>query len=1329
MNEVVFLGIFDKIANWIMGGITKALTWLFTNVISPVFSVVWDTFLKYIVDMIREFLALLLYRLYAFLLSIVYAIEQVIYSFAGVRTVNIDSDTGNILDILMDLPAVNKAFWYITALSLTLCLIFTIVAVVRSTFDFNFDSRRSVGRVLTQFFTASISFLIMPALCYGLLQLSSVVMNALFKASSANSGSTTIADSLYMMTVRTAIEEQKKGGAQLLTNKLNESSMFWYKLADVQDFLKNQGITLNARDVDLFVGFVGCIGLIIFLIQIAAVFIRRVMELMVLYIVSPFFVATMPLDDGERYNKWRRTFIGRLCMGVGMIVALNIMMIILGVVIGSDTSASVTFVNVGNPNSDIVGYVSDVALDVIIKLIFMLGCIISVHSVGVAITGIMDQDAASATNEAMSMPSQAVAGAKSLYGGAMAAYGAYKGLSEMHKKSKAAQEQGKREKKSREMGFKGDSASKEELAFHKQIKELNNKNSNIARTTNRGDRRAALEASAKSGRQTLRDFKKLQTHDERKKFMDEFKAKNGLNALKVDQDKFRSGEANNMAENQAAINLNTRAGVAKANRDKFEKGSAEWNKRNEEYKRLKGLRDNFNSLNSHSERQAFMDINKDDIKAHEGNSKGEAKALKNLKDRAANAKAVRDGLTEGTDAWKKADAKYKDLINKSVALESMSTHAERESFINSNSDAKDDIDFVGRQGGKQSGTKGIREGFKKLTSGQFMQGIKDIDDALAGGVIGGVNKYQDAMETVDRRINKATKLRDSFDKGSEQWNKYNSQIEAFNKDKLKLSYGSPEERERLLAESPSFKHMSQGNDEEERNVSNLDANIKEAEAIRDGHKQGSAKWNAANARVQSLKEFQAAYINTDTHEERTAMYNSNKEAFTNDRNASYNALKGKSNAWKMYEAAAKTDGEREHAHKMAKSYADFAESFASAGSDEARQKVLSNMAAFESSSANFAKEHPDSVGLSAKEVDAFSEISKCGDERIISNYTNADHEGRKAILTDYNNYVKEHDGERPPAYNYPSASETSFAGSMREAAQQLSQRATAEELTPEQRGQMVELASYYTAAAEEFDAMPTHAQRSQVVAAVNERYSSIPADIRTAGGISAPPTVEAPPPASGTAGADVFNSSGTMDSGVASRITSRANAINTPAVYTNAQSFAQNLDETQRTEFSSMSARAQQDYMTNYYNESPAHIENTPAEQEFYNNFFSGSDDTTYRNTPVYRTAFVAATSHEQRQRIMSDYNDYRLFAESDHAPHHWSADDPMYYGEPPTEEEVRQNKAEQANAIASQISSRMHSQRRPAATSAPTSREMLRINISTRRTGNSDNNGGGGQN
>ena len=74
MNEVVFLGIFDKIANWIMGGITKALTWLFTNVISPVWSIVWDNFLHYIVDFIREILALLLYKLYALLLSVVYAV-------------------------------------------------------------------------------------------------------------------------------------------------------------------------------------------------------------------------------------------------------------------------------------------------------------------------------------------------------------------------------------------------------------------------------------------------------------------------------------------------------------------------------------------------------------------------------------------------------------------------------------------------------------------------------------------------------------------------------------------------------------------------------------------------------------------------------------------------------------------------------------------------------------------------------------------------------------------------------------------------------------------------------------------------------------------------------------------------------------------------------------------------------------------------------------------------------------------------------------------------------------------------------------------------------
>ncbi len=1335
MNEIVFLGIFDKIANWIMGGITKALTWLFSNVIAPVFSVVWDSILKYVVDMIREFLALIFYKLYALLLSVVYTIEQMVYSFSGVNNVNIDNQKGNIVDLLMNMPAVNKAFWYITMLSIVLCFIFTIVAVMRSTFDFNFDSRKSVGRVLTQFFTAAVSFLVMPALCYGLIQLTTICMSSLYKATSGNGVTTSITDSLFMMTVKSPIVAQNKPEVvTALAQKLSNTPMFWSSFDNIQGFLKGKGVTFNARDVDLFVGFIGAIVLIWNLISLSGVFIKRVMELIVLYIVSPFFVSTMPLDDGERFVKWRSTFIGRLSMGAGMIIALNIMMMILSVVMNSDTSASVSFVTIRDPNSNIVGYASDIALDTLIKLVFMVGCIASVRSIGVAITGIMDQEAASAMNEGLNMN-------KEIYGNIKNIKDWADRKRDDHKQREDERRKESLERQKKAAGFKGQEANERELGFQQMLKNKRMENKNKATFMQRGDTRAAYKRKSKEAKKALNDFTNLQTNAEREQFINDFFSKGGMKSLSVDPSKNKVGNIENAKERKAAVNLDRKIAAAKANRGKFEKGSEQWNKYNNQVKDLKAARDKFDSLNSHAEREAFMDTNKDKFSEQAAKTKGEKKALDNLSKRAANAKAVRDSLTKGTDAWNKADKRYNEILEKSAMLESLGTHAERDDLIaaaaGGAADAGD-MRFVDRQGGKATGLQGIKAGLQKAMSGNVVEGLKDASDSLMGS-----NKHQEAQDNINKRIARAVSQRDSSEKGSAQWNKYNAQVEALNADKLKFSYSSPEERDALIADNPSFAKTEGASYDEMQAGKNLNANIKNAEEDRDRYKEGSAKWNAANERVNNLKNLRAQYIDSDTHESRAGIISSNKDAFTNLQSSQRNNMENKYNAWKLREEYAGTPEEKEHAHKMAKSYAGFIEGYDNAQGNAGRASVLKNVSNFESLSAN----NPSALVFTAKEADAFNEISASRNDNYIMGYMNAKtHEDRTRILDNYNSYKAEHDGARPPVFNMISESEQGYVNDIRSTAQRLTQLASSGNYTPEQRGQMRELAGYYTAAADEYESLPTNEQRYQVVNAVNNHFSSIPKDIATAAGLSAPVaelsmaeqsfaahlsdedrrTFSSIPTrrercayrdeyyrnsptffpmndeetqfyeshfAEGhddgyrsTASyrtaflgatnreerqhamqqyndyvmqADDFDLPGNWENTVSSSIESRSSAINSPALHSSTRNFARSIDDEHRREFSNLtSQREQQEYMTAYYMASPDFIDPTEEEENFYNQNFNVPDDQSYRNMPVYRTAFMAATSHEQRQQIMTDYNYYTYSADASHSPGNWSSDD-----------------------------------------------------------------------
>ena len=247
MQEIVFLGIFDKIANWVMSGISKVLTFLVSNVIVPIFSFLWDNILKYIVELLAEYFGALLYKIYALLLAILYGIERAIYAFAGAVDVKFGKEEGNILSMIFELPGVEEAFWYVNVLGITLCFIFTIYSVTKSTFDFNYDGKKSVGFILTQFFTSAITFLIIPLFCYGLISLTAICTRSLYIATSP-AHSVSITDSLFMMTASSNLSAEN---CAKLQDILNSQPMAWFDWSNVSHVI---GKTMN---VDYIFGFIG----------------------------------------------------------------------------------------------------------------------------------------------------------------------------------------------------------------------------------------------------------------------------------------------------------------------------------------------------------------------------------------------------------------------------------------------------------------------------------------------------------------------------------------------------------------------------------------------------------------------------------------------------------------------------------------------------------------------------------------------------------------------------------------------------------------------------------------------------------------------------------------------------------------------------------------------------------------------------------------------------------------------------------------------------------------------------------------------------------------
>jgi hypothetical protein len=81
--------------------------------------------------------------------------------------------------------------------------------------------------------------------------------------------------------------------------------------------------------MNFFVGIFSGLILVVMFGLAALRFIQRLFDVILLYIVSPVSVATIPLDDGARFKIWREMLISKVLSAYGIVFAMNLFFLII----------------------------------------------------------------------------------------------------------------------------------------------------------------------------------------------------------------------------------------------------------------------------------------------------------------------------------------------------------------------------------------------------------------------------------------------------------------------------------------------------------------------------------------------------------------------------------------------------------------------------------------------------------------------------------------------------------------------------------------------------------------------------------------------------------------------------------------------------------------------------------------------------------------------------------------------------------------------------------------------------------------------------------------
>ena len=417
--------IFDPIISWLSKILKSIFEWILDTIVIPlllpVFEFLWNIVIANIADIFFTFI----YNGFCQFLWLLDQLQSGFDVLIGLKDITYYSEaTGQdtqttLLQYFMNNDIIRNAMISITFIALGLSIIFAIYSVMRSTLDFDFEGKRPVGKVLNSVAKTMIAFLLVPTICIFGVSLVSIVLK---QTCSAISGGSDASLGRWVLAISSIDAGRGNPPVDFMNQKTSQINEPWYSLLyEGMDYI-TFGAKIHVSHIDYLIGYAAIIFMMIVMIACLFTFIKRIFDIIILYITSPYFVSTIVLDDGEKFRKWRESFIARILVGFGSVIGMRIFLMMVPVIMNDNVKIFDSFA--GNITG---GYV--------IRLVFILGGMFAVYKSSTLLTGIISSSVAAEENMNNALLGGMVAGGMMKGAKAMAGAG-IRAFSKMRSKSK-----------------------------------------------------------------------------------------------------------------------------------------------------------------------------------------------------------------------------------------------------------------------------------------------------------------------------------------------------------------------------------------------------------------------------------------------------------------------------------------------------------------------------------------------------------------------------------------------------------------------------------------------------------------------------------------------------------------------------------------------------------------------------------------------------------------------------------------------------------------------------------------------------------------------------
>ncbi len=394
---------------------------VFSTVFAPILTNILKVYINYVYNILWSYWSELLMGALVLVCSLIDIAENIFNVFCGISPVEYMNQETYLLDAFFQMKEVSKAFAMVTVMAVAVCFIFTIIKTAQSIGDMTLEDKNPISKVLTDGMKAAVTFMLIPFLCIAMLQLSTIITNQAVTAfDSAQGGSTSIGTVVFLAsgleadkattdrknpiafgTDEDGYELQNRPAASF-TDPLRIDYLMGRK--DYRD-LSVVRDDFYATNFNYVVGFSCALVLAFVMFGSVMIFIRRAFELLLLYLISPFFVSTIPLDDGMMFAKWREAFVAKFFSGFGTIFAMRYYLMLVQTIAGSNLMLYDTNLPGG------------AVINTILKMVMIIGGAWAVYKSQTLMMQILSPSIAAADREASSLMTGMVIGAASTAAG------------------------------------------------------------------------------------------------------------------------------------------------------------------------------------------------------------------------------------------------------------------------------------------------------------------------------------------------------------------------------------------------------------------------------------------------------------------------------------------------------------------------------------------------------------------------------------------------------------------------------------------------------------------------------------------------------------------------------------------------------------------------------------------------------------------------------------------------------------------------------------------------------------------------------------------------